>query len=215
MDDELYEQLQQLEEYPNITQLEILQKEIRFIMENEYMPPLDWFDERIDKIYQYNNLNWEELHQKYINKDSYMHTTSFRIKEMLDKIINEWSGNSQFNLQIYHLAIDCVYYIWKHYEANYVKYANGDSMDSDDECKGSDCNNNYVKDSVANFNNSVDFDDCVNDSNYNCVDNCDHCADNCANDCANDCINNCVNDSNYDCDYNAMINIIERMNKLL
>lgn len=215
MDDELYEQLQQLEEYPNITQLEILQKEIRFIMENEYMPPLDWFDERIDKIYQYNNLNWEELHQKYINKDSYMHTTSFRIKEMLDKIINEWSGNSQFNLQIYHLAIDCVYYIWKHYEANYVKYANGDSMDSDDECKGSDCNNNYVKDSVANFNNSVDFDDCVNDSNYDCVDNCDHCADDCANDCANDCINNCVNDSNYDCDYNAMINIIERMNKLL
>lgn len=172
MDDELYEQLQQLEEYPNITQLEILQKEIRFIMENEYMPPLDWFDERIDKIYQYNNLNWEELHQKYINKDSYMHTTSFRIKEMLDKIINEWSGNSQFNLQIYHLAIDCVYYIWKHYETNYVKYTN--EMDSDDECK----------DSVSNFNNSVDFDDCVNDSNY-------------------------------DCDYDAMINIIERMNKLL
>lgn len=205
MDDELYEQLQQLEEYPNITQLEILQKEIRFIMENEYMPPLDWFDERIDKIYQYNNLNWEELHQKYINKDSYMHTTSFRIKEMLDKIINEWSGNSQFNLQIYHLAIDCVFYIWKHYEANYVKYANGDSMDSDDE----------YKDSVTNFNNSVDFDDCVNDSNYDCVDNCDHCADDCANDCANDRANNCVNDNNYDCDYNAMINIIERMNKLL
>jgi len=128
MDETLYEQLQNLDEYPNITQLELLQKEIAFILEHQFEPPMDWFDQRIDKIYEYNNLNWEELHSKYANKDNYIYATSIQIKEMLNNIIHEWTGYSQFHLKTYYIVINYIYHIWKHYEANYYN----DEIDEED-----------------------------------------------------------------------------------
>lgn len=127
MDIELYEQIQHLDEYTNAIQLEILQKEIHFILYHEFQPPVEWYDERIDKIYTYSHLNWDELCHRFNNKDYVMHNTSAKIQELIDIVINQWSGHSHFNLQIYRDAIDYIYYIWKHYESTYI----GNETDSD------------------------------------------------------------------------------------
>ena len=135
MDESLYEEIENLEEYPNATQLIILQKEIHFIMQNEFMPPLDWFDLRIDKLHAYDNLNWEELHSQSFKKDSYIHVTSMKIKEMLRRLIDEWSNYSVFDLPTYQIVIDYIHCIWKYYSAYYMMDYDGDDEEDEEEKK--------------------------------------------------------------------------------
>jgi len=132
MDDTLYQEIQNLEEYPNAAQLDILHREIHFIMVNEFMPPSDWFDARIDKIYAYHSLNWEDLNRKYIHKDSYIHHTSLQIQQMLRRLMDEWAGHSQFDLPTYQVVIDYIQCIWKYYSAVYLMEDSEEDMEDED-----------------------------------------------------------------------------------
>jgi len=132
MDEEetLIEQLQNLNDYTNIMQLEILLKEIEYMFMNKIEASEEWYEERIDKVYEYNNLNWEEMYLQFKNKDDYMHYSSAQIKEMTDFLINQWTAESVFDLVTYKTALYYTYNIWKYYESCFLgKETDGNMID--------------------------------------------------------------------------------------
>ena len=119
-DDTLIDQLQHISDYTNLVQLEILQKEINYIQMSAMEPSPQWYEERIDKIYEYNTLNWDEMQVLFRDKDEYLRNGSAYVRRMLDYLIYQWTSNEMFELKAYKELIDYIYHIWKHYETWYI-----------------------------------------------------------------------------------------------
>ena len=132
MDEEetLIEQLQNLEDYTNATQLEILMKEADFMIENNIDGSHEWYDHRIDKIYDYNKLNWEEMYERFQNKDAYMQHSCAQIVQMTDYLIHQWSTDAVFDLKIYKSTLYGIHSVWKYYQSCFLgNETDGDVID--------------------------------------------------------------------------------------
>ena len=99
----------------NVTQLEMLNKEVSYITINGINPLEEWYDDRFRYIVEYSNLNWEELSEKFYQKDQYVYETAIEIKKLINKLIEERATKRTFYIPTYHTMIYHVYNIWNHY----------------------------------------------------------------------------------------------------
>ena len=104
----------------NVTQLEMLNKEVSYITINGINPLEEWYDDRFRYIVEYSNLNWEELSEKFYQKDQYVYETAIEIKKLINKLIEERATKRTFYIPTYHTMIYHVYNIWNHYNSTYI-----------------------------------------------------------------------------------------------
>ena len=106
--------------FDNLKQLEILNREASYITTNSIKPTDNWFDERFEYIYIYSKLSWEELIERFRNKDRYIYDTSTTIIQLINRLMEERSTNRYFYIPTYHTMIFHVKNVWDYYNTTYV-----------------------------------------------------------------------------------------------
>jgi hypothetical protein len=113
-------QLEELQQHPEATQLEILVYESEHILEHAVQPSQDWYEARFLKIYQYSELNWSDLAHRYQFDNPYLSEKAEQIEKALAHLIEEWGVSPVFDLSIYYSAIHDMLELWKYYESEYM-----------------------------------------------------------------------------------------------
>lgn len=132
MDFDIEEALYQIEDYDNMTQLQMLNQEIQHIMEHGVQPPQEWFEMRFQKVYQYSELDWMKIVKQFQGKDTsdeatYIMETCHTIVLMIQTIIDEWAVSPVFNLSTYYQLINDMENLITVYRTIYI----GDETDED------------------------------------------------------------------------------------
>ena len=123
----LEKELQNIKCFDNLTQLDILNREVAYIATNGIKPLDMWFDDRFEYIYLYSQLAWNELAERFKNKDKYIYDTSMQIIQLITRLLQERSVKRQFYVPTYHTMICHIKNVWEYYNTNYI----GGEADSD------------------------------------------------------------------------------------
>lgn len=127
MDFDVEDALYQIDDYDNMTQLQMLNQEIQHIMDHGIQPPQEWFEMRFQKVYQYSELNWMKLVHQFQGKDAYVTETCHTIVIMIQEIIDEWAVSPIFNLSTYYQLMYDMENLVTVYQTQYV----GNGTDED------------------------------------------------------------------------------------
>jgi hypothetical protein len=117
----LEEKLQDLSEYSRVNQLQIIMDEIAHIFANHVTPTKEWYEERVDLLYQYVDIDWDELTERFKNIDYYMSSTTHTIKVVLWILINEWNDTQVFDLNYYNTVLITIQRVWAYYDKTYLQ----------------------------------------------------------------------------------------------
>ena len=123
----LEKELQNIKCFDNLTQLDILNREVAYIATNGIKPLDMWFDDRFEYIYLYSQLAWNDLAERFKNKDKYIYDTSMQIIQLITRLLQERSVKRQFYVPTYHTMICYIKNVWEYYNTNYI----GGEADSD------------------------------------------------------------------------------------
>ncbi len=124
---DIEDSLENLEEHDNATQLDLLSKEIEHIMEHGIQPPQEWFELRFQKVYIYSELEWALFANRFRNKNDYIFETCYKITQMIESIMNEWSVSPVFSLSTYYHLLYEMDNLWQYYSTGYMD----ENMDDD------------------------------------------------------------------------------------
>lgn len=127
MDFDIEEALYQIDDYDNMTQLQMLNQEIQHIMDHGIQPPQEWFEMRFQKVYQYSELDWMKLVRQFQGKDTYITETCHNIVIMIQEIMDEWAVSPIFNLSTYYQLMYDMENLVTVYQTQYV----GNGTDED------------------------------------------------------------------------------------
>ena len=116
----LEKELNQLEYFDNITQLDILLREVVYITTNHIKPLDEWYDDRFEYIYKYSQLSWNDLICKFKGKDEYIHDTSIQVIQLITRLFEERATKRLFYIPTYHTLLFNIKNIWDHYNKGYV-----------------------------------------------------------------------------------------------
>lgn len=128
MMEEVEMNLDELHQHSEATQLEMLTCEIGHIHEHGIQPSQNWFEERFLKIYQYSELNWNDLNKKYQFYNPALAEQAERIQKGLAYLVNEWSNSPIFDLGVYYTVLHEMNQLWKYYEMEYVDENHDDDV---------------------------------------------------------------------------------------
>lgn len=109
------------------TQLELLRREITYVLQNELQPTQEWYEARTPLIYNYQTVNWSSVINRFNGKDPHMHLTASNITVLLALLEDQLSVSAYFNLNTYYKLLDEIHHIWTYYRQHYV----GDETDED------------------------------------------------------------------------------------
>jgi hypothetical protein len=112
--------LEELYQHSEATQLEMLTCEIGHMYEHGIQPSQEWFQERFLKVYQYSELNWRHLNEKYHFHNPSLAEQAERIEKGLATLVEQWSVSPIFDLDTYYTVLHEMNQLWKYYEAEYV-----------------------------------------------------------------------------------------------
>lgn len=121
-------QLEELQQHPEATQLEILTYESEHLMDHGVQPSQEWFEARFFKIYQYAELNWDDLVERYHHDNTYLAEKAGAISKGLQYLIDEWSTSPVFDLSIYYGVLHDMNELWKYYESEYMDENHDDDI---------------------------------------------------------------------------------------
>jgi hypothetical protein len=113
-------QLDELNQHPEATQLEILTYESEHMLEHGIQPSQDWYETRFIKIYEYSELNWSDFAYRYHLDNTYMSEKATSIYQGLQHLIEEWAVSPIFDLSIYYGILHDMLELWKYYESEYM-----------------------------------------------------------------------------------------------
>lgn len=113
-------ELEELQQHPEATQLELLMYESEHIMEHGVQPSQEWYEARFLKIYQYSELNWSDFTQQFHARNPSLAEMSHRIQHALAHLVEEWGVSPIFDLSIYYGALHDMNELWKYYSAEYM-----------------------------------------------------------------------------------------------
>lgn len=116
-----------LHEVDKGTQLELLRREITYVLQNEIQPSREWFDARTPIVYSYQTVDWSGMINRFNGKDPHMHLTASNITVLLALLEDQLSVSAYFNLHTYYKLLDEIYHIWTYYKQRYV----GNETDED------------------------------------------------------------------------------------
>ena len=112
--------LEELQQHPESTQLEMMTYESEHILEHGVQPSQEWYEERFIKLYQYSELNWSDFAQRYQLDNAYLAEKAQQIQQALGHLIEEWAVSPVFDLSIYYSALHDIMELWKYYESEYI-----------------------------------------------------------------------------------------------
>lgn len=113
-------QLEELQQHPEATQLQMLTYESEHFMEHGIQPSQDWYEARFFKIYQYSELNWSDIAHRYRLDNTYLSEKADTIQKALQHLIEEWSVSPIFDLSIYYSVLHDMLELWEYYESEYM-----------------------------------------------------------------------------------------------
>lgn len=113
-------ELQHLKSFNNAKQLDLLRREVGYIVAHSLIPPEGWYDDRYEYINKYSTLGWAEMANKYHNKDQYLHDTSLYIMRLLDELLEERGTKPNFHIPTYYRVIHDIQNIWNYYSQVYM-----------------------------------------------------------------------------------------------
>ena len=116
--------LHEMSKYP---QLELLRREITYVLQNEIQPSREWFDARTPIVYSYQTVDWSGMINRFNGKDPHMHLTASNITVLLALLEDQLSVSAYFNLHTYYKLLDEIHHIWTYYKQRYV----GNETDED------------------------------------------------------------------------------------
>lgn len=116
-----------LHEVDKGTQLELLRREITYVLQNEIQPSREWFDARTPIVYSYQTVDWSGMINRFNGKDPHMHLTASNITVLLALLEDQLSVSAYFNLHTYYKLLDEIHHIWTYYKQRYV----GNETDED------------------------------------------------------------------------------------
>jgi hypothetical protein len=116
----LEEKLQNIENYNKVTQLHILIEEIHDILHVKVNPSAEWYEIRVGKLYEYMEIDWDELETRFQHTDEFMYTHVPQLSKALHYLTTEWNTTLQFNLYDYGTALMELNTIWMHYKEYYM-----------------------------------------------------------------------------------------------
>ena len=122
-------ELENLQEFDNKKQLDLLIQEANHIMIHGLEPPIDWYNKRFPHIMTYSHLNWIEIAQQFHNKDKYVHDKARWIMRALDELIEEREVKPTFHLPTYYRVLHEIKNIWAYYQKEYVCDEDDDMLD--------------------------------------------------------------------------------------
>lgn len=114
--------------FNNYTMLRLLRREIAFIMKHGIQPVDEWYEERSEHIYNYCNINWPALQNKFNNKDHTIYATAKNIEDLLNTLVEELSVSVRFTLVRYYKMIEEIYHVWNYYRELYVGDEDDDNI---------------------------------------------------------------------------------------
>jgi len=118
-------ELQNIKSYTNVQQLDILCREVAYNTIHGITPEDRWYDERFEYIYNYSQLNWEEVASRFKNKDQYVHNTATQIVQLIKRLLEERATTRKFYIPTYHTMLFHIKNLWAYYDTTYI----GEDMD--------------------------------------------------------------------------------------
>ena len=112
--------LEELQQHPEATQLEMMTYESEHIMEHGVQPSQEWYEARFYKLYQYSELNWTDFSHRYQLDNTYLAEKAHAIQQALTHLVEEWSVSPIFDLSIYYGVLHDMNELWKYYESEYM-----------------------------------------------------------------------------------------------
>ena len=123
-------ELNHLKDFNNLKQLDILRREVGYIVAHCLIPCEGWYDERFEHIDKYAHLGWAEMAKKFHNKDQYLHDTALYIMRLSYDLLEERGTKPNFNIPNYHRMIHEIQSIWNYYsQVHMCGEDDGDVMD--------------------------------------------------------------------------------------
>ena len=98
-------EIQHLKMFDNAKQLDILHREVAYIIRNGINPVDEWYDDRFEYIIKYSQLNWNELAKRFNDRDKYIYDTSVEIIKLINRLIEERATKRYFYIPTYHTMI--------------------------------------------------------------------------------------------------------------
>ena len=125
MEFDIEEALYQIEDYDDMTQLQMLNQEIQHIMDHGIQPPQEWFEMRFQKVYQYSEIDWIRIVRQFQGKDTsyeatYIVETCHNIVLMIQSIIDEWGVSPIFTLSTYYQLLYDMEHVVTLYRTLYI-----------------------------------------------------------------------------------------------
>lgn len=109
------------------TQLELLRREITYVLQHEIRVDQEWYEARTPFIYSYQTVDWSGMINRFNGKDPHMHLTASNITVLLALLEDQLSVSAYFNLHTYYKLLDEIHHIWTYYKQRYV----GNETDED------------------------------------------------------------------------------------
>lgn len=123
-DDTISDTSSEMSENERINNHDILyntRTELYNIIQYEYKPQVEWYIKEYKKILKYSGINWEQIIYKYQWPDPQLADFAFATREILIKIIDEYSCKDTFSLLLYYELITNIITTWEYYYKRYGK----------------------------------------------------------------------------------------------
>ena len=117
--EDMEEKLEHLEDFDNETQLELLHHEMEHIVMHGIQPYESWYEERMNHIQAYADIDWKDLAARSYQRDNKMYEAVMNIMDHIEQLENEWSASPIFNLCVYQRLIEMIRSVWKYYSQEY------------------------------------------------------------------------------------------------
>jgi hypothetical protein len=113
-------EIQHLKMFDNAKQLDILHREVAYIIRNGINPVDEWYDDRFEYIIKYSQLNWNELAERFNDRDKYIYDTSIEIIKLINRLVEERATKRYFYIPTYHTMIYHIKNCWDYYNNTYI-----------------------------------------------------------------------------------------------
>lgn len=116
-----------VEEEDNLRDLYRIHEEATYLLTNNLKPIDEWYTTRLKYIEKYSELGWEEMANRFRNKDNIVYDLCMRINMYIDDILQSYNKDKKFDFSVYYSVLCNIVNLWKHYSEKFV----GQETDTD------------------------------------------------------------------------------------
>lgn len=119
-EDQSQAQAQDLQENPNVRELDMLRREIDQLQAQGISPPASWYEHRYQNLQTYSELGWSSMAHRFHRIDRYIQNTSMNILNNIEDLMETYHRRQHFNLRNYQHLIHDIQDLWNYYKDTYI-----------------------------------------------------------------------------------------------